>query len=70
MSNDDHWAKTRISESRQQHPLVPEAVSARLENLLKGQLSGGPLTATELMHLSRELIAEMAQTPPKADSKQ
>jgi hypothetical protein len=70
MSNDDHWRITRVSEARKRHPLVTEVVSARMDKLLKGQLSEGPLTSTELASVASELIAEMVSAPPKAEAKQ
>jgi hypothetical protein len=70
MSTDDHWITTRNNEARKCHSLVTEAVSARIEQLLKGQLSDGQLTSTELTSVARELIADMVPTPPRAEAKQ
>jgi hypothetical protein len=70
MSNDDHWIISRISEARTLHPLVTGAVSVRLNELLKGQLSDGQLTSAELTSVARDLIADMALVPPQAEVKQ
>jgi hypothetical protein len=49
--------------------LVTEAASARIESLLKGQLSDRQLTTTELTNVARDLIANMVPAPPKAEAK-
>jgi len=40
MSNDDHWASTLITEARKRHPLVTQAVSARIDQLPPPLLTG------------------------------
>jgi hypothetical protein len=70
MSNDDHWITTLISEARKRHPLVTEAVSARMDQLLTGQLSERPLPSTDLASVARALLADMVPAPPKAEAKQ
>jgi hypothetical protein len=70
MSNDSHWITTRIDAVRKRHSLVTEAVSDRLEKLLKEQLSDGQLTSTELTGVAKELIADMVPAPITAQGKQ
>lgn len=70
MSPDDPWIFARVSESRKHHPLVTEAVSTRIDKLLKGQLSEGQLTSPELTSVARDLIADMVPAPPKLEAKQ
>ena len=69
MSTDDHWITTRITEARTRHPLVTEAVSSRMAELLKGQLSEQQLSQMDLTSVARALIADMVHAPPKADAK-
>lgn len=70
MSNDDHWITTRITEARKCHPLVTEAVSARIDQLLTGQLSERQLPSTELTSVAMALLEDMVPAPPKAEAKQ
>ncbi|MDO8700506.1 MAG: hypothetical protein Q7J56_02510 [Deltaproteobacteria bacterium] len=70
MSNDDHWITTRVGQARQGHPLVTEAVSARIVPLLIGELSEGPLPPTQLTAVAKALIADMAPAPPKSEATQ
>ena len=70
MSNDDHWTTTRITEARKRHPLVTETVSARIEQLLKGQLSERQIPPTELKSVATGLIGDMDPSPPKPEAKQ
>lgn len=66
MSNDDNWITNRSIEARDRSLLVTEAVSARIDQLLKGQLSERQLPSTELARVAKALIADMVPTPPKA----
>lgn len=68
MSNDVQWITARITEARKGHDSVTEAVSARIEQLLNGQLSERQLPPTELTRVARALIADMAPAPPKAEA--
>lgn len=68
MSTDDHWIRTRITEVRTR-PLVTEAVSSRIAEVLKGQLSGQQLSQGDLTSLAKALIADMDPTPPKTEAK-
>lgn len=60
----------RITEARRSHSLVTEAVSARMEELLKGELSERQLPPLELTKVARALIEDMVPAPPKAEAKQ
>jgi hypothetical protein len=70
MSNDDHWITTRITKARERHPLVTDAASARIDQLLTGQLSERQLPATELTSVAIALIADMVPASSKAEAKQ
>ncbi|MCK4546488.1 MAG: hypothetical protein KAW17_03510 [Candidatus Eisenbacteria sp.] len=70
MSNDAHWAAARITEARKLHASVTEAVSARIEELLNGQLSERQLRPTELTSVAAALISDMVPPPPKLETKQ
>ena len=69
MPNDDGWVRTRITEAQQRHPLVTEAVSARIDQLLKGELSERQLPSTALASVAKKLIADMVLAPPEAETK-
>ena len=69
MATDDHWIGTRITEARECHPLVTEAVSYRMAQVLKGQLSEQQLSQGDLTILAKALIADMDATPPKTEAK-
>ncbi len=70
MSNEIQWITTRVNEARKVHASVTEAVSARIEGLLKGQLSERQLTQKELTGVARTLIADMIHATPKAEATQ
>ena len=65
MTSDDLWITTRISETRKRHGSVTEAVSARMEKLLKGQLSERQLPHSELTSVARAFIEDMVPALPK-----
>jgi hypothetical protein len=69
MSNDDHWIRIRITEVRARHPLVTEAVSSRMAEVLEGRLGEQKLSQTELATLASALIADMVPEPPATDSR-
>ena len=69
MLNDDQWVTTRITEVIKLHPLVTEAVLARIGQLLKGQLSERQLTPTERKSVAGALIADMVPVPPNTEAK-
>lgn len=64
MPTDQDWVTTRIREARNQHPLVTERASARIVELLKGQLSEQQLSPKELGALASALMADMAPPHP------
>ena len=68
--SDDPWITTRITEAKTPHPLVTEAISSRMAELLKGQLSQQQLSQMDLTSLATELIAAMVLSPPTVDAKQ
>ncbi len=70
MPNDDQWVRTRVAEAREKHPLVTEAVSARIAPLLSGELSDRPPPPARLTEVARALIADMAPAPPQVETKQ
>ncbi len=70
MSDDVRWITARIAEARQRRGSVTDAVSARMERLLKGQLRNQRIPSGELAKLARKLIADMVPAPPKAETKQ
>ena len=70
MPNDHQWMTTRVTEAREEHPLVTEAVSARIAPLLKGELSERPASPARLAAVARALIADMSPAPPKVEAEQ
>ncbi len=70
MPTDDLWITARITQSHKLYPSVTEAVSTRLQQLLKGQLSERQLTQAELGAVAKALIDDMAPASPKAEPKQ
>jgi hypothetical protein len=70
MSNPDDWIVSRTAEARERHPVVTDAAFARMTRLLKGQLSEGQSTLTELASAARDLIADMTPVPPNGSAKQ
>lgn len=70
MPNDDHWLTSRVDEARGHHPLVTEAVLARIVPLLTGEFSERSLPAARLAAVAQALIADMAPAPPKAEATQ
>ena len=70
MPNDDQWITARVAETRETHPLLTEAVSARIASLLNGELSERPLPSARLAAVAKALIADMASAPPKMEAKQ
>ena len=70
MPNDDQWMTTGVAKAREKHPLVTEAVSARIAALLNGELNERSLPAARLKVLATALIAEMAPAPPMVEPKQ
>ena len=69
MSSDDNWIAIRTTEAWTSHPLVTDAVTARMAELLKGQLSEQQLSRADLTSIANAFIADMVSAPPKADTK-
>ncbi len=67
MPTDDLWLTARIADTRKRHSLVTDAVSARIEELLKGQFSERQLTQVQLGDVAKALIGDMAPASQKAD---
>ena len=70
MPNDDKWITTQVAEARATHPLVTEAVSARIAPLLNGELCERPLLSARLSAVAKALIVDMAPAPPNVEAKQ
>ena len=67
MQTDIDWVRVRLAHAREACPLITEAVSDRVEILLKGQLSDHLLTQGELTATAKALLADMVSTPEKAE---
>ena len=63
MFTDDHWITSLVSDARKAHPLVTEAVSARMVELLKGKLGEHQLTSLELANAAKKLIGDLDSVP-------
>jgi hypothetical protein len=59
MSEEAAWITQEVNAVKSTHP-VPDSVSARMTELLKGQLSERQLTSTELTTVAGLLIMDMA----------
>jgi len=70
MVSDIHWITALITEARKRHAPVTDAVSDRVEELLKGPLSERQLPSGELTYMARTLIAAMVPAAPKAEGMQ
>jgi hypothetical protein len=70
MSTADLWITTRVTESCSRYPLVTEAVSARLKELLNGQLSERQLSPADLTSVAEALISDMVPATPTAEARQ
>jgi len=69
MATDDQWIATIVGKAREIHASVTEAVSARIDQLLKRSLSERQLPPTELKGVAKALIADMVPVPPKTETK-
>jgi hypothetical protein len=69
MSNGD-WVAQRIASAKADRPLVTQAVLARIEELLRGQLSEGEVSRRDLTTIAKDLLAKMASVPPEAEVSQ
>ena len=61
----DQWVSLVINEARNSNPLVAEGVLARIELLLKGEISERDLTPTNLKKVATQLIGDMVPKPPE-----
>ena len=66
----DQWVSSLLKAVRENNPLVPDGVFDRLELLLKGQISEGDLTPTNLKLVAEQLIGEMVPKPPEPEGKE
>ena len=69
MSNDTQWITARVAKALMLYP-VPEAVSARMDELLNRQLSERQLSSKELTNIASLLIEDMIPASTKAASTQ
>ena len=60
---DVQWISARVAEAWKSHTSITDAVSARIQELLSGQLSERQLTSREFSSLAAELIADMTPDP-------
>jgi len=67
MAADDSWISIRITEALATCPLVSDAVSSRIADLLKGDLSERQLSKPELTSVAKALIVDMASVSLEAD---
>ncbi len=70
MPNEESWIAGRTADARKRNPLVPEAVSAGMQELLKGQLSERQLTQVELRSIAEALIKDLVPASPGAKAKE
>jgi hypothetical protein len=61
-SADDHWSTSRLIAAKERHSLITEAVSLRMELLLREQLSERQYTPSELTAIAKQLIVAMVPT--------
>ncbi len=62
--NQAHWSDACVAKARQGNPLVTDAVSEIVAEVLRGALSERALTAAELTALAKRLIDDMARPKP------
>ena len=70
MSKDAPWIAAQVTEAMELHASVTEAVSARIKELLNGELKERNLPKKELLSIAEGLISEMAPAPLKVGAKQ
>jgi len=70
MTHNSDWVTVLVTDARQRHASVTEAVAARIHDMLNGQLGERQLTSTELEHLAEALIMDMTRAPPVSEPKQ
>jgi len=69
LPTDEPWITTLISDSCQKHPLVNEAVSVQLQELLSSRFTEHQLTEVELRKVAHSLIDAMATPSSKGKEK-
>jgi hypothetical protein len=62
-TNGDQWIAVRVTQASEQQPLVTNAVSGSIEQLLRAELSERPVGVARLAAIAKVLIADMS--PPK-----
>lgn len=65
--SDGDWITRRIVAAMADCPSATEAVLARIEELLRGQLSEGEVSKGDLTAIAKDLLAKMASAPPEAE---
>ncbi len=65
--SDGDWITQRIAAAKADRPLVTQPVLARIEELLRGQLSEGEVSKGDLTTVAKDLLAKMASVPPEAE---
>ena len=68
--NDNQWVSALICEARNRYPTVGDCVFNSMESMLKGSISEGGLTSTQLKAVAIQLIGDMIPKPPQAKEKQ
>ena len=66
----DQWVSSLLKAARKDNPSVADGVFARLEILLKGQLSEKDLTPTNLKAVATQLIGDTVPNPPEPEETQ
>ena len=61
----DQWIPSLLKSARENNPLVADGVFAKLETLLKGQISERDLTPTNLKTIATQLIEDMVTKLPE-----
>jgi hypothetical protein len=65
ISKDLDWITTRVAKARKACPTVTEAVSTRVEELLRGELAERELSGAKLKSIAEALMADTVPQPPK-----
>ncbi len=68
--NDNQWVSALIDEAKNNNPLVADCVFTKLEVMLKGSISEGGLTPTQLKTMATQLIEGMVPNSPQPEEKQ
>jgi hypothetical protein len=65
--SDGDWTTRRIAAAKADCPLVTQAVLARTEELLRGQLSEGEVSKGDLTTIAKDLLEKMASVLPEPE---